>query len=311
MFRTRLNPTKPPAAHRAVLEHVGAGCREFRAAAEAGRIQPHNVDQAREILSRHRVFSVGVPVEFGGAGNQPLLVALAAERLGREGPTALFALLAHLPAAVTVAHRGTLEQKEQYLRAAAAGTGLSGATLREMESTAAESTAYDNASRHADESILPTDAVLTYRLARAAGSIGRLADCIEVLAEFTAARIQQEDVVEGNFPIDRFFAEAATDLEAARAITYAAAELKAEFDARPTSEHLKLEASTLVNEAYFFADKALDRMLARAAETPLDRDSRILDHLPPRHELTWPVEAILDEGPPSMENEIARYYLVL
>ena len=76
MFKTRLNPTKPTASHRAVLEHVGAACRELRAAVKAGSLRPNDMDQTRQIFEKHRVFSIGVPAEFGGAGDQPLLVAL-------------------------------------------------------------------------------------------------------------------------------------------------------------------------------------------------------------------------------------------
>lgn len=312
MFSTRLNPTKPTAAQRAVLERVGAACRAVRLEQDAGRLGARPMDRVEQFLAEGGVFSVGVPVEFGGAGDEPFLVALAAERIGREGLVPVGVFLSHLVAAATIARVGTKEQKDQYLRGAAAGSvRLSGHTLREMESSSGKMRTDVGPNKDSEDLAVPTAAILTFRLASAAGCVGMLADSIEVLAEVTAAKIRREDVPEGHRQVDRFFAETASDLEAGRAIVYAAAELKAEYDRRPTSKHLELEATTLVNESYLFAQSAIERMLARAAETLLGDSGRVLDHLPPRHDLAWPVTNIRDDGPESLKNDIASYYLFL
>lgn len=310
MFKTRLNPTKPPAAHRAVLERVGAACRELRSAQEAWLLQQRPMEQVAQILAKHRVFCVGVPTEFGGAGDQPLLVVLAAERIGREGPLPLAEFMSHLTAAITIARRGTMEQKEHYLRRTVEGScPVSPMTFRELGLSPPDPATDSDGTDDYQTELVPTFAILTARLVFAARDVGAMAESIETLAQIAADKTRSEEVIEGDRPIERFFGHTAADLEAGRAIVYAAAELLAEYDRRPTSKHLELEATTLVSEAKLFVECALERMLARAADASLGGSDRILHYLPRQLHLTGEEILTEDERWELMEKDIATYYL--
>lgn len=131
MFATRLNPTKPTAAHRAVLERLGAACRELRASEDAAYLQ-RRVNSARTtVFARQTVLGIGVATEYEGAGDDPFLLTLAAERLGREGASPALFFARHAGGAGTVARWGTAEQKQRWLPLAARGEFLFAFALAE------------------------------------------------------------------------------------------------------------------------------------------------------------------------------------
>jgi alkylation response protein AidB-like acyl-CoA dehydrogenase len=250
MFSTRLNPTKPPAAHRAILERVGAACRELRPIEDEGCATGRVHRQAVSIFQQHRVLDLGKPAEHGGIGADALLMAMAAERIGREG-------------------------------------------VRLVRWFADHAAGYDPLQRS---------------LCLAAGGIGKVADCLEITASFCAERIKH--VAGGKPPseIEHHVALTACDLEATRAITYAAAELKSELDRHPHSSHLQLEAGTLIREALHVSLGAVSRMLERG-NTLVIAGKPIADCLPPRHRLDGAVQLLGGDLAESLAKQIAHFYL--
>jgi alkylation response protein AidB-like acyl-CoA dehydrogenase len=251
MFSTRLNPTKPSAAHRAILERVGAACRELRPIEDescaAGRANP----QAESIFQKHRVSGLGIPTENGGVGTDPLLVVMAAERIGREGVRLVRWFAEH-------AASGESLKRSLYL---------------------------------------------------AAGGIGVIADSLEMTAAYCAERIKNESAGESVAEIELHVALTACDLEATRAITYAAAELKAELDRQPNSSHLQLETGTLISEALLVSLGATARMFDRA-KSLMFTGKPLADCLPPRHRLDGAAQLCGGDLAASVTKQIARFYLL-
>jgi len=250
MFSTRLNPTKPPAAHRAILERVGAACRELRPIEDeccaTGRVNT----QVESILQHHGVLSLGTPAEHGGIGSDALLVVMAAERIGREGVRLVRWFAEHAA----------------------------------------------------------SDDPLKRSLCLAAGGIGVIADCLETTASFCAERIKDISAGEPPSEIEHHVALTACDLEATRAITYAAAELKSELDRHPQSSHLQLEAGTLIGEALHVSLGATSRMFDRAKSLAI-AGKPLADCLPPRHRLEGDVQMPGGDLAESLTKQIARFYL--
>jgi alkylation response protein AidB-like acyl-CoA dehydrogenase len=346
MFPTRLNPTKPTAAHRAVLERVGAACRELRPIEDAAYLARRVNGSLAALLGKHAVLGWGIAPEHGGLGSDAMLYAMAFERIGREGVGPAMALAYHVLGACVVASAGSLAQQALYLPAAARGECLFGVALADPEpreahagETSFEATAagfvlegqkswVTNAelahvlvvlardrSAEALSAFLVETAVqgcvrtaiapkiglptvshgevrfercrvpceslvgvrgagldvagpprMSARLAAAAASVGVLADCLE---EAAAHRIglAPERAASGDAAwADRSIARMAVDLEAARALVYAAAALKAEYDRNPASGHLRFEAETLVAEAKYFATNAAHRAASAAVQ---------------------------------------------
>jgi alkylation response protein AidB-like acyl-CoA dehydrogenase len=305
MFSTRLNPTKPPAAHRAILERVGAACRELRPIEEACCLEGRPNERTTPILAKHGALKVGIGVEFGGAGTDPLLVAMSAERIGREGSRLVELFASYIVAAAVVGRHGAAEQKARLLPALARGE----LSLERDSRACVELGAIDVEIRAMLAGLtqrrqLKFTADLTGRLAFGGGSIGILSDCLESSVELI---VNQIDVASAR-ALRLHIAQTASDLEATRALVYAATELKSEHDRRPDSGHLRLEAGTLVAEASFFAAGAVNRMFGRSARIDID-GKPLLSYLPPRHRRTDRDELIFDKDTRSLVRRIARYYL--
>ncbi len=251
MFSTRLNPTKPPAAHRAILERIGAACREIRPIEDECCANGQVNSQAEAVLEKHGVMRVGTPVDRGGSGSDPLLLVLVAERIGREGVRLVRWFTDH-----------------------AAGNDP-----------------------------------LQRFLCLAAGGIGVIADCLETTALFCAERTNRQATDEPPSEIDHYVTLTACDLEATRAITYAAAELKAELDRHPHSPHLQLEAGTLIREALLLSLGAMSRMFDRAQSLAIG-GRPIADWLPLRHRMSRELQMIEGDLAGSLTKQIARFYLL-
>lgn len=416
MFATRLNPTKPPAKHRAILERVGAACREFRAAEQAGPAATHTNQHLISCFAKHGVLGIGIDPKYGGSGTDPLLGAMAAERIGRDGLGAcsLFAIHSGLVASL-ICQRGTVAQKARYLPKAARGECLFG--FGQVDSRSGENrsetvrctrlpdghlldgcieTLFNGMETRAilvlvktpdalagphrsaflvdrdtpgldvlaptgkssaagvdwrlrfTKCVLPRDAEIcgagvppagpvqasrlhhkrpestdspanawdaafaAIRMARlfmAAGTVGALADCLELTATYIADQPESRATQACSGAIAAHIARCATDLESTRALVYAAAELRAEFDRRPTSEHLRLESSTLIDEASYAARLSAERMEHCAATLSVG-DGNLLSILPPRHRAdTTAIMRFADAT--DLEQSIARFYLFL
>src|SRR5262245_10097091 len=117
MFGTRLNPTKPPAHFRATLERAGAACRKARALRQSNDRDPAERDAAiHDAFVAHGLFGIGVPREANGAVSEELLVAMAIERVGREGLDLVGRFLNdHAVSARVISLFGTEEQKNTHL----------------------------------------------------------------------------------------------------------------------------------------------------------------------------------------------------
>ena len=318
MFSTRLNPTKPPAAHRAILERVGAACRELRPIEDQCAGGAERIDETRAIFEKHGVLQIGVPLAQGGVGDDPLLVALAAERIGREGLRVVrwFAIRAATGAAV----------RFQTTRGESPNGSLMPQPIEPPEET------FDAAPRIAallglEEHLWnPTSPELIYELnfkfCVAAGAIGVIADCLETAVTWCGNQIKSGLSDNPLEELDRFetqnrhrqielhVANTASDLESARAIVYAAAELKSEFDRRPRSDHLRLETGTLVNEALSVAHKALARMFF-GIEHGTYGVRPMVDCLPSRHRVFVDTKVCPRDRERGwlLQKQIARYYL--
>jgi alkylation response protein AidB-like acyl-CoA dehydrogenase len=142
----------------------------------------------------------------------------------------------------------------------------------------------------------------------AAAAVGVVADSLEAMSEITAKRIANDEAAVTLDQVESHIAQTAVELEAARALVYAAAELKAEYDPRPTRGHLRLETDTLVAEAKHFAVGVVNRMFSRAARidvagTPLN------ELLPERHRRVPRATVLFEETAELLEEKIAPYYL--
>mgnify|MGYP001573192135 CR=1 FL=1 len=250
MFSTRLNPTKPPAAHRAILERVGAACRELRPVEDECCATGRMNTQAESIFQKYGVMTLGTPVEHGGIGADALLVVMAAERIGREGVRLVRWFGEHV---------GSHDPLQRFL-------------------------------------------------CLAAGGIGVIADCLETTASFCAEQIKSVAADEPPSAIEHHVTLTACDLEATRAITYAAAELKSELDRHPHSSHLQLEAGTLISEALHVSLGAMSRMFDRAKSLAI-AGTPLVDSLPPRHRLQGGVQLLGGDLAESLTKQIARFYL--
>lgn len=276
MFSTRLNPTKPPAAHRAILERVGAACRELRPIEDECWARGQTNDQTKPIFDKHGVTTIGVAVDQGGAGDDPLLVALAAERIGREGLRLVRWFADHVAS-----------------RADGDVIGMPN----------------DEGGVSSND---PAESLFRFRLnlsfCWAAGRIGVLADCLETIAAFCAERIQAGGDATNTSAIERMVAQLAADLEATRAVTYAAAELKAELYRHPHSQHLRLEAGTLVAEAYHVSARSVAQMFEQARLLAATGQP-LVGCLPLRHRSFADSGDLRAEPDEWVESQIARYYL--
>ena len=308
MFKTRLNPTKPSATHRLVLENVGAACRELRVIEDECWAGGRPNDQIQPILQKHGVLGVGTPTAQGGAGDDPLLVAMTAERIGREGLRLVrwFALqtaagyatrfiAVHVPTKDPSSPVAWLHhEEEESFDSAPRISALLSFEDHLWKSTSPE-LIYD----------------LNLKFCLAAGAIGVVADCLETIVTYCVERIKSGAAEVRQWEIEYDVAKTAIDLEAARAITYAAAELKSEFDRRPHSDHLRLEAGTLVNEALHVSLAAVGWMFARTREsTPVGKP--LAECLPPRHRAFVETNKFFHrdiERWRSLLKQIARYYL--
>ena len=389
MFNSRLNPTKPPASHRAVLERVGAACRELRPKEDECADRSCRNDQIVSILARHGVFRVGIAEEFGGVGADPLLIALTAERLGREGfgPSSVFA--AHgAQAAACIAQWGSKDQKDTYLPSAAAGQRLFGSAQNQGTGGSQNTTCTVSFSQTASGFVLNGEGVLAVnverggvlilsalnaggspsvflvdcntpglsadvvpdqarvpsgglvdvtlrncevpeanllgtldagdqvafglrlngRFASAAASVGMLADCLESMSAVAAEFLSRNPAAVGQKSLEHLVAETAVNLEAVRALVYAAAELKVDYDRRPYWRHLQLETSTLVSEAKMLADRAVERMLNEAKNIILDPRS-VPGLVPVRHQRLPRPTIMPTESVEDIATNIADYYL--
>ncbi|GEM_PF-3976730 len=289
----RLNPTKPSAAHRAVLERVGAACREWRLSVKSGKwrveglkVQPR--DESVAILAKHGVFRVGVAAEFGGCGTEPLLVVMAAERIGREGLALCEPFVRHAEGVAVLERWGTGDQKATHLARAVRGESVLGCV--------------------ADDAGVRLTARLVGRLATAAGCVGALADSLEALASVIREALTAQPAGDDRADCERFVADTATDLEATRALVYAAAELKGEFDRHTTSKHLEWESTALVTEAHYLAALAMNRMLHGAGQLLID-GTALIERLPPWHRVALDATVLADEPADSLQSLIANYYL--
>ena len=276
MFSTRLNPTRPPAAYRAILERVGAACREARPIEDECLSLGKSDERTQSILADHGVTAIGIPISEGGAGDDPLLVAMTAERIGREGLKLVEWFAEHVAGSAT--------------RAAGPETAAS-AEARPDDLDYAEFRYRSNLA-----------------FCWAAGRIGVLADCLETIASFCAERIRDNGSASTEPAIVRIVAQTGSDLEATRAITYAAAELKAEFDRHPHSKHLRLEAGTLVAEAYQVSARSVVRMILLTRGTTI-AGAPLANCLPPRHRVFVEHGHTAAKPDEWAESQIARYYL--
>ena len=391
MFKTRLNPTKPPARHRSVLERVGAACRELRPIEDACATEMRVNEQTPRIFARHGVHRVGVSAEFDGAGDDPLLVAMTAERIGREGFAPLDCFAVHAVGSAIVNRWASVEQRAARMAALACGESFvtldeffrytsaesscevfyeeaphgytlngrtrcrivprTGATL----TTIAEERIPNNGGAHSAFQLelerpgiqlldlprsggaagaafwnveikqceVPRAALLgdvgcgmdSFRTAPmivdfclAAGSLGVMAEVLETWCRLVSERFgtrSREDA-----ELKRVFAhvaQTATKLEAARSLVYAAAELKVDYDRRPSSGHLEREAATLVREAIYFATNAVHEMFTQARAITIAGQT-LFDHVPARHRPDRRAPLPLEAGQALLEGQIASYY---
>jgi alkylation response protein AidB-like acyl-CoA dehydrogenase len=141
---------------------------------------------------------------------------------------------------------------------------------------------------------------LDLALAGAAGCVGALAECLEEVAGRAC-----EAAMDAAGPLGRPIARMGVELEGARALVYAAAQLRAEQARNPSSAHLELEARTLVREAEYMARGAVRRAASRGARVLRSlgiSESRSARRAAEAH--ACPLVA----GPPQ-QAAIARYYL--
>lgn len=275
MFSTRLNPTKPPAVHRSILERVGAACRELRTIEdEYSEDVPVN-DQTLFIFGKHGVLGFGVPVEQGGVGDDALLLAMAAERIGREGLKLVRWFAEHVGPRVS------------------AGSG---------STTPADP----------KDTVDALEALLFYHRLNlsfcwAAGRIGVLADCLETVAPSCAEQLKAGAVADAA-AVERMVARIAGDLEATRAITYAAADSKTDLKRHPHSRHLRLETGTLVAEAYLVSARSVEQMFEQLQSVVVGGQF-LVERLPPRHRRFVHRGALRAEPDDWVESQIARFYL--
>lgn len=276
MFSTRLNPTKPPAAHRAILERVGAACRELRSIEDEYSEDVQVNDQTLFIFGKHGVLGFGVPVEQGGVGDDALLLAMAAERIGREGLKLVRWFADYVAPRV------------------AAGSGS--ATVADQKDTANALAALLFYHR------------LNLSFCWAAGRVGVLADCLEAVAPFCAQQLEAGAVANAA-AIEAMVSKIAGDLEATRAMTYAAAELKTELQQHSHSGHLRLETGTLVAESYLVSARAVEQMFEQLGSVEVGGQF-LIDRLPSRHRRFIHHRGELRAEPDDwVEAQIARFYL--
>jgi alkylation response protein AidB-like acyl-CoA dehydrogenase len=383
MFGTRLNPTKPPAHFRATLERAGAACRKARALRQSTDRDPAEGDaEIHDAFVTHGLFGIGVPRDADGTGDEELLVAMALERIGREGlDLASRFLNDHAVAASVISLFGTGEQRNNYLPRMPSGqcvslfhrwiripdsacrftyetisTGfiIDGCFQPERvphnptammvvahdQANAAETCFIVDAASFTRRLAGPDDAAsatgcsvfalerielpqssalgtvgsaaevlraarMQRRLGLAAGAVGAIAEHLERFLEWLA--MPRDDAAPSNGRSEIHIAHTATDLEAARALAYAAAELKAEFNRRPRSDHVAKETNTLVCEALHFAAAATRRMTDRIQS--LNASDPNLAMADMAGLATFAVLGCSDEATRMLENEIGGYYL--
>jgi alkylation response protein AidB-like acyl-CoA dehydrogenase len=148
------------------------------------------------------------------------------------------------------------------------------------------------------------------RLWIAAGCVGTLEGSLEVIASIASERLRTGEWAQGRQAIEHYVTCVATDLEASRGLVYAAAELKADFDRRPTSKHLASESSTLIREANYFATQSIHR-LHSGAESIEVGNRTLLDFVPARYRIAAGSNDLFEESGQALERDIAVYYLDL
>src|SRR5438309_23188 len=211
-----------------ILDEVDRACKELRPFEDRAYLSSSFNDHLVPIFSKAQLLGLPVSRRYGnGQGADILTYALALERIGREGTGVRTFLSGHVSLGqLTVQKWGSEQQKERFLPPATRGEkvmcfGLMGG-----------------------------------RLSVAAGCLGVIEDCIDEAVAYARQRVQHGKPIGKHQLVQRHIGLMATNLEAARNLTYKAALLKQRSNEEPRNVELRDQADIMIAKSKLFASNA-------------------------------------------------------
>ncbi|MDB5389771.1 MAG: putative acyl-CoA dehydrogenase [Planctomycetaceae bacterium] len=151
-------------------------------------------------------------------------------------------------------------------------------------------------------------ALMSGRLGVAAGSIGIIADCLQESLAYSRSREQFGKPIGRHQLVQRHLGRMAVKLESTRALVYAAAERKAEYDADRKNQKLREVADILIAQAKYFAVNAAQEAAHDAVQV-FGANGFLLTNRPARHYADARACQIYEGTNEILEQKIAVSYL--
>jgi len=151
-------------------------------------------------------------------------------------------------------------------------------------------------------------ALMNGRLSVAAGCVGVIRDCLEEVLDYSRKKVEAQKSLGRNQWAQRHIAQIATNMEAARYITYTAAIVKGKYENQTSNIELRTEADRLIAQAKYFASNAAHDS-AEAAVKILGNDGQSFGYRSPRHLCDVRVTRIYEGTDEIMQLRIASLLL--
>lgn len=151
-------------------------------------------------------------------------------------------------------------------------------------------------------------ALMSGRLGVAAGSIGIIADCLRESLNYAKTREQFGKPIGRHQLVQRHLGRMAVKLESTRALVYAAAQRKADYDADRKNDELRMAVDLLIAQAKYFAVNAAQEAAHDAVQV-FGANGFLLTNRPARHYADARVCQIYEGTNEILEQKIAVGYL--
>jgi alkylation response protein AidB-like acyl-CoA dehydrogenase len=147
-------------------------------------------------------------------------------------------------------------------------------------------------------------ALMSGRLSVAAGCVGVIEDCLHEVVRYARERVQHKKRIGKHQLVQREIAKMSIDLEGSRLLTYKAALLKSNSDAKPGDTDLRNEADWMIAQAKYAAANASYKSADRAVQV-FGANGYSFENRPARHLVDTRVCRIYEGTDQILEQKIA------
>jgi alkylation response protein AidB-like acyl-CoA dehydrogenase len=147
-------------------------------------------------------------------------------------------------------------------------------------------------------------ALMSGRLSVAAGCVGVIEDCLKEALSYAQQRVQHKKKIGKHQLVQRELAKISIDLETSKLLTYQAALLKSQSDAKPEDSNLRNEADWMIAQAKYCAANASFRAADRAVQI-FGANGYSFQNRPARHLVDTRVCRIYEGTDQILEQKIA------